>query len=72
MGVLVLLLGGAALALAVLITVPLGGQISAPVAIVGGFVLMIVFHWVSWGWWLGPMIQQEQQTLRSDSSGDSE
>ena len=61
-GLMVLLLAGLGLLLLVLITVPLGAQISGPVAIIGGMVLFVLFHWVTWGWWLGRAIQREEAT----------
>ncbi len=72
-GLLVLVLAGLGLLLLVLITVPLGGQVSGPVAIIGGFVLFILFHWLTWGWWLGRAIHQEEasgQTGEADDSGN--
>ena len=59
-GLMILLLAGLGLLLLVLITVPLGGQISGPVAIIGGMVLFVLFHWATWGWWLGRAIQREE------------
>ncbi len=59
-GLMILLLAGLGLLLLVLITVPLGGHISGPVAVIGGMVLFILFHWVTWGWWLGRAIQREE------------
>ncbi|GEM_PF-2926232 len=71
---LVLVLAGLGLLLLVLITVPLGGQVSGPVAIIGGFVLFILFHWLSWGWWLGRAIHREEEAFgrreEADDSGD--
>jgi hypothetical protein len=33
-----------------------------PVLVIGGLIFLVTgFHYLVWGWWLGPMIQREAE-----------
>ncbi len=47
---------------------------TAIVAFVGGLSALVLFHYVTWGWWLGDMIRRDvaaEETADSTSTDDT-